>query len=274
MAYWRLSHPIHTSMSNQIRFYDQQGREIVVTHFAIGTGDKSGFYTLRAFGNKKVYTKTEFGVEESSEPASVYLKNLSTEKEKALKSARRFLSSRFPAESVVFRGVVNFDLDEIHRISREESERRAAAEAARIASTDFSVFQGGKHAGKTVAEVAAEDKSYLSWFANQCFKADSDSARTQQFAKALLAPEREQAAKAADSRLAALKAEIGAASLKSWHEGECGAFLRSIANDLTQGTLPRGRGLTIVLEILAKWAGRSGSKAYSARLSELEAKFI
>jgi hypothetical protein len=253
---------------------DSYGNLIRVTHFAISTGDKSGFYTLRAFGNKKVYTKTEFGVEESSEPASVYLKNLSTEKEKALKSARRFLSSRFPAESVVFRGVVNFDLDEIHRISREESERRAAAEAARIASTDFSVFQGGKHAGKTVTEVAAEDKSYLIWFAGQSFKADSDSARTQQFAKALLAPEQEVAAKAVSSRLEALKQEIGADTLEAWYEGQGGAFLRSIANDLKQGTLPRGRGLSIVLEILAKWAGRSGSKAFNARLAELEAKFI
>jgi hypothetical protein len=121
--------------------------------------------------------------------------------------------------------------------------------------------------------VAAEDKSYLSWFADQCFKADSDSARTQQFAKALLAPEREVAAKAASSRLEALKQEIGADTLEAWYEGQGGAFLRSIANDLKQGTVPRGRGLTIVLEILAKWAGRSGSKAFNARLAELEAKF-
>lgn len=251
---------------------DSCGNLIRVTHFAISTGDKAGFYTLRAYGVRSRHIRTEHGVESECDDASIYIRNLSTDKAQALDAAREYLTKNYP--TTPFRGVVNFDLDEIHRISREESERRAAAEAARIASTDFSVFQGGKHAGKTVAEVAAEDKSYLNWFADQSFKDDSDSARTQQFAKALLAPERAVAAKAANSRLEVLKAEIGAASLKNWHEGECGAFLRSIANDLTQGTLPRGRGLDIVLEIIAKWSGRAGSKAYNARLAELEAKFI
>jgi hypothetical protein len=250
---------------------DSYGNLIRVTHFAISTGDKAGFYTLRAFGVRSRHVRTEHGVESECDDASVYIRNLSTDREQALAAARSYLAKNYPGAR--FSGVVNFDLDEIHRISREESERRAAAEAARIASTDFSVFQGGKHAGKTVAAVHAEDPGYVNWFADQCFKADSDSARTQQFAKALLAPEREQAAKAASSRLESLKQEIGADTLEAWYEGQGGAFLRSIANDLKQGTVPRGRGLSIVLEILAKWAGRSGSKAFNARLAELEAKF-
>jgi hypothetical protein len=250
---------------------DSYGNLIRVTHFAISTGDKAGFYTLRAFGVRSRHVRTEHGVESECDDASVYIRNLSTDREQALAAARSYLAKNYPGAR--FSGVVNFDLDEIHRISREESERRAAAEAARIASTDFSVFQGGKHAGKTVAEVAAEDKGYLNWFADQCFKADSDSARTQQFAKALLAPEREQAAKAASSRAEALKREIGDATFKSWQAGAGGEFLRSITSGLTQGTVPRGRGLSIVLEILAKWAGRAGSKAFNARLAELEAKF-
>jgi hypothetical protein len=250
---------------------DSYGNLVTVSHFAISTGDKSGFYTLRAFGTRTRHIRTEHGVESECDDASIYIRNLSTNKAQALEAAREYLTKNYP--TTPFRGVVNFDLDEIHRISREESERRAAAEAARIASTDFSVFQGGKHAGKTVAEVAAEDKGYLNWFADQCFKADSDSARTQQFAKALLAPEREQAAKVASSQVETLKREIGDATFKSWQAGAGGEFLRSIANGLTQGTVPRGRGLDIVLGILAKWAGRTGSKAYNARLAELEAKF-
>ena len=255
-----------------IIIYDPYGNSIAVSHFAISTGDKSGFYTLRAYGTRIRHIQTEHGVESECDDASVYIKNLSTDKAQALESAREYLAKNYPGAR--FSGVVNFDLDDIHRISREESERRAAAEAARIASTDFSVFQGGKHAGKTVAEVAAEDKSYLSWFANQPFKADSDAARTQVFAKALLAPEREAAAKAASSRLETLKGEIGADTLEAWYEGQGGAFLRDIADDLKRGVMLRGRGLDIVLEILAKWAGRRGSKAYYARLEELEAKFI
>ena len=126
----------------------------------------------------------------------------------------------------------------------------------------------------TPSHYYSEDKSYLEWFANQFFKADSDSARTQVFAKAILAPEREAAAAAHNDRLLALKQEIGTATLAAWYEGEGGAFLRSIANDLKQGAVPKGRGLYIVLEIIAKWAGRKNSKAHNARLAELEAKFI
>ena len=217
------------------------------------------------------HIRTEHGVESECDDTSVYIRNLSTDKAQALDAAREYLTKNYP--TTPFRGVVNFDLDEIHRISREESERRAAAEAARIAGTDFSVFQGGKHAGKTVAEVAAEDKSYLNWFADQSFKDDSDSARTQQFAKALLAPERAVAAKVTDDRVLVLKQEIGKPTLTAWYNGEAGQFCQSIVQGLGAGKLPTGRGLQIVLEILAKWAGRSGSKAYNARLAELEAKF-
>ena len=251
---------------------DSCGNLIRVTHFAISTGDKAGFYTLRAFGTRTLFIQTDHGTRSECDDTSVYIKNLSTNKAQALNAAREYLTKNYP--TTPFRGVVNFDLDEIHRISREESERRAAAEAARIAGTDFSVFQGGKYAGKTVAEVAAENKSYLNWFVGEYFDSKSDFARTQQFAKALLAPEQEAASKAASSRLEALKQEIGADAIEVWNEGQSGAFRGGIASDLKQGKLPRGRGLTIVLEILASREGRAGSNAYNARLAELEAKFI
>ena len=47
-----------------------------------------------------------------------------------------------------------------------------------------------------------------------------------------------------------------------------GDFARSIASDLRNGTVPRGRGLDIMLEITAKhYSGsRAGSKAYNAEL--------
>jgi hypothetical protein len=257
---------------NQIIFSDLGGNLIYITHFGISTGDKSGFYTLRAFGTKVRHSRDEDGnVSTDSDDASVYIKNLSTDKAQALEAAKAYLSEHYPGAK--FNGVVNFDLDEIARISREESERRAAAEAARVASTDFNVFQYGKHAGKTVEAVYAEDKSYLEWFSNQSYRQDTDAARTQVFAKALLAPEQAAAQVSRASKIDALKAEIGV-SYTAWYEGEAGPFLRSIANDLKHGVLPRGRGLSIVLEILAKWAGRTGSKAFKARLAELEAKFI
>lgn len=258
-------------MNNQTIFSDFGGNLIYVSHFGISTGEKNGFYTLRAYGTKKSYTKTEHGTCESCEDSSVYVRNLSTDKEQAIEAARAHISKHYPSDRLEER--INFDLDEIARITREESERRAAAEAARVAAADFNVFQYGKHAGKTVEAVYAEDKSYLEWFSNQSYRPDTDAARTQVFAKAILAPERAVAAEAKQGKLLALKQEIGEPELKAWYDGEGGAFLRSIANDLKQGVVPRGRGLAIVLEILAKWAGRTGSKAFKARLAELQAKF-
>ena len=261
-------------MSKQIIFSTLGGNLIYITHFGISTGDKSGFYTLRAYGAVRRFERTEFGTVDAaggSEDTSVYVKNLSTDKAQALEAAQAYLSEHYPSARLDER--VNFDLDEIERISREQADARRAAEAARVAATDFNVFQIGKHAGKTVEAVYAEDKGYLEWFCGQSYRAETDAARTQAFAKALLAPEQAAAQASKVSKIDALKAEIGV-SYTAWYEGEAGPFLRSIANDLKHGVLPRGRGLSIVLEILAKWAGRTGSKAFKARLAELEAKFI
>ncbi|WP_415912306.1 hypothetical protein [Neptuniibacter sp. QD37_11] len=49
-----------------------------------------------------------------------------------------------------------------------------------------------------------------------------------------------------------------------------GGFCDSIARTLDEGELPYGRGYDLMLEILAKKAGRKNSKAYNARLEELE----
>jgi hypothetical protein len=258
---------------NQIIFSDLGGNLIYITHFGIATGDKSGFYTLRAYGTKRRFERTEFGTVESAggaEDTSVYIKNLSTDKAQALEAAKAYLSEHYP--SARFDGVVNFDLDEIARISREESERRAAAEAARVAATDFSFFQGGKYAGRAVKDILAEDKGYCEWFAGNWWRKDSDNERTAEIIKAILAPEREAEKQKEEALVNELRSEIGV-SLESWEDGHCGSFCRSIAQELARGVMPSGRGLAIVLEILAKWAGRTGSKAFKARLAELQAKF-
>jgi len=250
---------------------DSYGNLIRVSHFAISTGDKAGFYTLRAYGTRTRYTQTEFGLESESDDASVYTRNLSTDKEQALDAAKTYLSKHYP--SARFSGVVNFSLDDIHRISREQAEARRAAEAERIASTDFSLFQGGKYAGRSVNDVIAEDKNYCEWFSNNVWYKDSDNARTAAIINAILAPEREARLHASEATCTALKAEIGADVFQSWLDGRCGNFCYNIATQINAGSAPTGRGLAIVLEILAKWAGRANSKAYKARFAALEAKF-
>jgi hypothetical protein len=254
-----------------ITFSDSCGNLINVTHFGISTGDKAGFYTLRAFGVRTRYTQTEFGTESESDDTSVYIRNLSTDKEQALEAAKAYLSKHYPFAP--FRGVITFDLDDIHRISREQTEANRIAEAARIASTDFSIFQGGKYAGQSVNDVLAEDKAYCEWFSGNFWSKESDNARTAAIINAILAPERNAAAAATEDRVLALKQEIGKPTLIEWFNGNAGGFCQSIVHGLGAGKFPTGRGLEIVLDILAKWAGRTGSKDYKARLAELEAKF-
>jgi len=52
-----------------------------------------------------------------------------------------------------------------------------------------------------------------------------------------------------------------------------GYFAKDVAEGLREGRLPSGRGVTIMLEIIAKNAGRRGSKAYEAAYAEAEAKW-
>lgn len=52
-----------------------------------------------------------------------------------------------------------------------------------------------------------------------------------------------------------------------------GYFAKDVAQGLREGRLPSGRGVTIMFEIIAKTAGRRGSKAYEAAYAEAEAKW-
>lgn len=52
-----------------------------------------------------------------------------------------------------------------------------------------------------------------------------------------------------------------------------GGFAKDVSNGLCEGRQPSGRGVTIMLEIIAKNAGRRGSKAYEAAYAEAEAKW-
>jgi hypothetical protein len=52
-----------------------------------------------------------------------------------------------------------------------------------------------------------------------------------------------------------------------------GGFAKDVANGLREGRQPSGRGVTIMLEIIAKTAGRRGSKAYEAAYVEAESKW-
>jgi len=56
------------------------------------------------------------------------------------------------------------------------------------------------------------------------------------------------------------------------HDGK-GGFCDSIADQMMRGIAPTGYALVLTLQILAKQAGRKGSKAYTAAHDELKLKF-
>ena len=52
-----------------------------------------------------------------------------------------------------------------------------------------------------------------------------------------------------------------------------GGFRDSVAADFRKGRLPRGGGFYIMIDILAKYAGRRNSNAYIAEYNKLEKFF-
>lgn len=61
--------------------------------------------------------------------------------------------------------------------------------------------------------------------------------------------------------------------LARYLERQNGSFCQSIAQGFYKGTLPRGRGISLTLEILAKRKGRKNSKAYLAEYEAVESIF-
>lgn len=86
--------------------------------------------------------------------------------------------------------------------------------------------------------------------------------------------EEKQRADAQEARLAALEPIIK--ELEPYADRVAdgrGAFRDSVAESLVKGELPKGRGLTIMIEILAREQGRRGSKAYQDEEARLTTFF-
>lgn len=165
----------------------------------------------------------------------------------------------------------------------EQSERKASLPAGEEKATtpnkkgvskDFSIFQGGKHLGETVREVFERDKEYLLWFCERTYPHESDQYKTQMLAKQLLEAELQEVRTGQLAISQELKAEVGEANLNSWKRGDYGPFLRTMALVLQSGNMPRGKGLQMVLDAVAKAHAKSGTKRHSERKNCLYAKFL
>lgn len=128
----------------------------------ISTGNLAGFYTLRVLvndydGQGRACIKDE------------YVKNLSTDKEKALIEAQAFAEEN----GFILMNDANFDLIEIKRMKHEDAQRklneeRERAEKQKTEKREYLqkimaelVFINGRYSGKYVYDVFAIDPGYV-----------------------------------------------------------------------------------------------------------------
>jgi uncharacterized protein (DUF3820 family) len=158
------------------------------------------------------------------------------------------------------------------KMSREEIAARDAARAEELAKFDASVFDGGKYAGRKIADVLVEDEQYVRWFSNR-YPSNEELKRQIATCESLLAPIIAAEKAARDSANAKTIAAFGREWLEMFaNNGE--GFCQSVASSILKGEYVSERADWIMREIWAKHnGGRKGSKKYQAAWDELEARF-
>lgn len=231
--------------------------------FFISTGEKNGFYTLKKVDFTHRYAMGCSGqwVPAGSERKDIYYQNLSTDRDEAIRKAKELTGYDLS---------IGFDLDEIKRLEAEEYARIRAEKQAKFNATDWSVFQFGKHQGRSVQDVFATDPGYIEWFSEAWVGInDEGKARTRQFCRDIVAPIIEARQAKEGSKAQAIVAALGADNVKDGAE-ESEGFVASVCSQLLRGSVPSDRALWILAEIFSKYAGRRNSKAYKAAYEVIE----
>lgn len=217
-----------------------------MSRYYVSTGQKGCFYTLR-------YSFLErYG--HGSVERDYHVCNLSTDPEEAVARAKQRVGEGH-----------GFTAD----FSVRAIERRPAI--------DWSVFQAGAKTGESIHEVLVSDRDYLVW-ACEALAQRPSYAKTIELARSLVgqdltareAERQRQAERQAEER--SLLAAILSPLAERLKDGK-GGFRDSVAEDLQGGRLPAGRGLGLVIEILAKCDGRKGSAAYTETEAAVRAVF-
>lgn len=141
---------------------------------------------------------------------------------------------------------------------------------------DWSILQGGKHSGVSVAELAesARGKEYLVWLIENCATSKT-YAKTVELARAYVAHELASKSAALAAAVEA-KRERAFAQARAFGREFCAAlrevpgFAGNIVRGWVAGRPVHGRALDVMIEIAARSCGRRGSKAFEARVAELK----
>lgn len=223
--------------------------------YYISTGSQSKMYTLRYrfIEQGQRYVGDGLPCEITSIERDYYVCNLSTDKQTAIDKVRERVGSDL---------TIDFDLGAITRSER-----------------DWSIFQGGKYAGKSIHEVRETDANYLIYIAENC-ATNNNYAKTVELIKSLMAHELESRATArseADTQLANDRA-ANAVRLAPIVEilnamGNTSPFIVSMREQLVRGENVSDRAAYIVCEICAKQYGRRNSKAFNEAFDKFNMMF-
>lgn len=218
--------------------------------YYISVGQQEHFYTLRYLFQELVWTRADGRPTSFLVERDYHVQNLAHDKQAAIDKALEITGQ-----------TLKIDYD------KSPGQRRTV-------TVDPSIIRfGQKHCGKSIHAVQQEDPDYLVWAAENMTSKNHEA--TLELIKSLMKhqldsreEERQQTQAAEEAecqRVASLVEEIAVAL----QDGK-GGFRDSVAKELAEGRLPAGRGLNIVVDILAKEnGGRRNSKAYKAERARL-----
>lgn len=223
-----------------------ESTETIMSRYYISTGAQNNFFTLRQTWQEPVYVRDGYNgnaVRSGYITRDFHVRNLSTDRETAIAKAKEF---------------TDLDLSTDIEVVPIGTPREI----------DWSILQAGKHAGRSIHELAenAEGRQYLIWLAENC-AGNGRYAKTVDLAKAFLVHELESRqaerdeAKQARATLVSKAREVLRPIIEVLSAGD--DWCQGVAADI--GRRPINNTFAFyVIDNFAKNYGRRNSKAYFA----------
>lgn len=234
-------------------------------NFYISTGDKRMLYTLRHM------IKRFNSIGECTGWNSIYHCILSNDKDKAVIKANEYIEKYFNAhpEEASCIEKPDFDLNDIKRDGSSKINHWLEI------VIEEKIFPFGKYKGEKIEDILESDAQYCIWFAENCCKEE----QWKEIKEYILGSQKEtvqavfnerEARERVNAEKIATNKKLFAKYVAVLNDNNYG-FCDSIANELKEGHLPRGRGFSIMVSILAKRISnsRKNSKKYNEAYNKI-----
>lgn len=241
---------------------------MIKSNFYISTGEKQMLYTLRkSFKKFDDVTHAYIGY------GTIYLGILSNNKEKAMAKAQEKIHAYMKnnTNETYEIEVPNFDLNQIKRDGSGTFNYSHWIDIV----VEEKIFPFGKYKGLKIEDVMEQDAQYCIWFAENCMN-DEKYAELKEY---ILGSSKQEITTVLNER--AIRQEKEQEQMAKnvlafqkyvtiLQDGQSG-FCDSIAEELKNGKLPKGRGFNIMIDILTKRISnsRKNSKKYKEIYDEI-----